>query len=142
MTAVEDTLRRIIFIDDEPDILQIASLCLESVGKIKVSARATARGLNDFVDRIQPDMILLDVMMPEIDGPAAMRDLRKDARFDHIPVVFMTARIQPEEVREYMDMGAIGVVAKPFDPMGISNELKKLWSDNLSASPRPIASTH
>ncbi|MBP1853551.1 response regulator [Rhizobium halophytocola] len=129
----QETLHRIILIDDEPDILEIASLCLETVGKIRVSARSSARGIVEFIDRIRPDLILLDVMMPEIDGPTALTHMRADPRFDHIPIVFMTARIQPEEVREYIEMGAIGVVGKPFDPMGISDELKRLWSESRAS---------
>jgi two-component system OmpR family response regulator len=124
------TLRHLLCIDDEEDILQVAKLSLEMVGGFQVSI---CRGSKDAVgeaSRLQPDMILLDVMMPERDGPATLEALRANPATAAIPVVFMTAKVQPAEVTHYLGLGAVGVVSKPFDPMTLPDQIKALWSKN------------
>lgn len=124
-------LQHVLCIDDEEDILQVAKLSLEMVGGLRVSL---CRGSHDAVaeaSRLRPDLILLDVMMPEKDGPATLEALRADARCASIPVVFMTAKVQPAEVAQYLELGAIGVVSKPFDPMSLPEQVRALWSRSL-----------
>lgn len=138
MASDQDTdLRHVLYIDDEPDILSIATLCLETMGNFTVSARASAEGLDDMIDQLNPDLVILDVMMPVIDGPSALLKLRRDGRHDDVPVIFMTARIQPEEVRQYIEMGAIGVMPKPFDPMRLHTDLLNLWRTYKHAHQAP-----
>lgn len=121
-------LSHIVFVDDEPDILELATISLSAIGKLSVTPRPTAKGLNDVLLREQPDLVVLDVMMPDIDGPSALLRMRHDARLAAIPAVFMTARIQPEEVREYKALGAAGVLPKPFDPMHLHERLREIWA--------------
>jgi len=74
-----------------------------------------------------PDLILLDVMMPGMDGPTTLKSLRGHDEFAAIPVLFMTAKVQSDEVEEYLALGAVGVIHKPFDPMALSDEIRALW---------------
>ena len=125
MTAA---LRHLLCIDDEEDILQVAKLSLEMVGGFQVS---TCRGSKDAVGeaaRLHPDLILLDVMMPERDGPATLEALRAEPATAAIPVVFMTAKVQSAEVAHYLGLGAVGVVSKPFDPMALPGQIRDLWT--------------
>jgi CheY-like chemotaxis protein len=115
-------------IDDEEDILQVAKLALEVVGSFKVSLCHGSQTAVEKAGALQPDLILLDVMMPEMDGPTTLRKLRDSEASARTPVVFMTAKVQPAEVQFYMNLGAIGVISKPFDPMALSAQLKTLWN--------------
>lgn len=120
-------LKKILCIDDESDILQIAKIALEHVGGFEVVACSSAEEALRALESISPDLILLDVMMPEKDGPATLAELQKIPALKGIPIIFMTARVQLKEINEYKSLGAYGVIAKPFDPMNISNEVTKLW---------------
>ena len=122
-------LKHILCVDDEPNILEVAKIALESVGGFQVS---TCRGGTEALERvkeIRPDLILLDVMMPGMDGPTTYAKFKHLPGLDHVPVIFMTAKIQPKEVAAYIGLGATGVILKPFDPMQLSQEVTALWKD-------------
>lgn len=124
---MDKALKKIICIDDENDILELTKMCLESVGGFEVNAcHGGAEGI-EAARVFMPDLITVDMMMPEMDGQGTLAALRADPSLAHIPVVFMTARVQQNEVEEYKAAGAAGVIAKPFDPMEISNEIQKIW---------------
>ncbi len=124
---MSQTLKHILCVDDEADILEIARMALESVGGYKVSTCSNGREVLERVTQIDPDMVLLDVMMPSMDGPTVFAKLHNNDQTKHLPVVFMTAKVQPKEITGYVGMGAAGVVMKPFDPMKLPRELEALW---------------
>ncbi len=129
-------LNRILCVDDEEDILQVAKLALEAVGGFEV---ATCNGSGDApecVRTVRPDLVLLDVMMPLQDGPATLRILRAsgDQAVASVPVAFMTAKAQPAELQELLDLGAIGVIPKPFDPMILADQVRELWKKHHDAN--------
>jgi CheY-like chemotaxis protein len=119
-------LKCILCVDDEEDILQVAKLSLEMVGGFEVFLCHGSRQALAEATSKHPDLILLDVMMPEMDGPTTFARLREAGV--EIPVVFMTAKVQPAEVKHYIDLGAIGVVSKPFDPMTLSSQIQEMWN--------------
>lgn len=120
-------LSHILCVDDEEDILHVAQMALEVVGGLRVST--CSNGIDAVRDAavLRPDCILLDAMMPEMDGPATLQQLRQQPETRNIPIIFMTARVQPKEVQEYLALGAIGVIPKPFDPMLVTDEIKRIW---------------
>ncbi|MDH3285541.1 MAG: response regulator [Acidobacteriota bacterium] len=125
-----DRLQRVLMIEDEQDIRLIARMALEKVGGLTVEicssgSEALARGAG-----FQPDLILLDVMMPEMDGPSTLKELRKIQELSTVPVVFMTAKVQPHERERYLALGAVGVIAKPFAPMELPGLLREYWADH------------
>lgn len=121
------SLQRILYVEDDPDIQQIAMMVLETIAGFTLKACSSgAEALEHAID-FQPDLILLDVMMPGMDGPETLRELRKFPQLQKTPTVFMTAKVQPQEVQEYLTMGALGVIAKPFDPMTLADELRSIW---------------
>ncbi|HEY3569567.1 MAG TPA: response regulator [Thermoanaerobaculia bacterium] len=119
-------LRRILFVEDDPDIQVVATMALESLGGFSVvSCGSGAEALARFGE-ISPDLVLLDVMMPGMDGPATLTALRQLPSGD-VPVVFMTARVQAHEIARYRQMGAVDVIAKPFDPMTLAETVQTIW---------------
>lgn len=122
------TLQRILYVEDEPDIQAVARLALEMVGKFTVKICSSGdEALREAVS-FAPDLILLDVMMPGMDGPTTLQKLRQQPELVKVPVAFMTAKVQSQEVAQYTALGAIGVIPKPFDPMALSNQVRDLWS--------------
>ena len=115
---------RILLVDDEPDIRAVVDVSLGLDGEF--STRACASGADALVTAAQwsPSLILLDVMMPLMDGPTTLANLRKDPRTAHIPVVFLTARTQADEIEQYISLGAQGVLSKPFDPMKLAASVR------------------
>jgi CheY-like chemotaxis protein len=120
-------LAKILCIEDEPDIRAIAKLALETVGGLVVETCESGREALTKVAAIAPDLILLDVMMPGMDGPSTFNALRALPEVRDIPIAFMTAKVQSSEVERYTQMGAIGVISKPFDPMALAATVKSLW---------------
>lgn len=125
-----DRLRSILIIDDEADICEVAALALEMVAGWQVRTAASgAQGLA-FAQSESPDAILLDVMMPMMDGPTFLELLQQEEQLRAIPVVFLTAKAQAAEQRQLASLGAAGVLAKPFDPLTLAEELSQMlgWS--------------
>jgi CheY-like chemotaxis protein len=115
--------RRILIIDDEEDIREVAGLSLETVaGWEVVLANSGAQGLARAAEH-QPDAILLDVMMPGMDGPTTFRELRKNPITSHIPVILLTAKVQSTDQKRFADLGVEAVLFKPFDPLTLSDQI-------------------
>ncbi len=120
------TLSRILLVDDEDDIRTIGEMSLSMVGQWDVLTAGDGPTAVEIALREQPDLILLDVMMPGMDGPTTFGKLRETPRTATIPVVFITAKVQKQEVERYMSLGALGVIAKPFDPMTLPDQIRAL----------------
>jgi two-component system OmpR family response regulator len=121
-------LRRILYVDDDDDLRSIAVFALEALGGFEVAACASGTEALARAAEFRPQLLLLDVMMPEMDGPAVLRALRGLPATAATPAVFMTAAIRPEEVAEFVAGGAIDVIAKPFDPMTLPDTVRTAWS--------------
>lgn len=122
-----EQLTRILYVEDEPDIQTVARLALEALGGFTVEICSSGNEALSRAPDFQPQLILLDVMMPEMDGPATLRMLRGMPQFESTPVIFMTAMVQPGEVAGYKAIGAVDVIAKPFDPMTLSSQVLAIW---------------
>jgi CheY-like chemotaxis protein len=111
---------RILLVDDEPDVRTVVDVSLGLDPEF--TTRACASGADALVMAAQwsPALILLDVMMPLMDGPATLANLRKNPRTAHIPVLFLTARARADEIEHFISLGAKGVLSKPFDPMTLA----------------------
>jgi len=121
---------RILIIDDEDDIREVAALSLETVADWEVEvASSGAEGLAQAIAS-QPEAILLDVMMPGMDGPTTFRELRKNPATAHIPVLLLTAKVQNSDQRRFSDLGVEAVLFKPFDPLTLAEQISQVlgWS--------------
>ncbi|MEJ2141832.1 MAG: response regulator [Gammaproteobacteria bacterium] len=121
-------LSRILYIEDEPDIQAIAQIALEDVGGFDVRICSSGQEAMQGAPEFNPQLILLDVMMPGMDGPSALANLRTLPELKDIPAIFMTAKVQPQEIEELLNCGAIDVIAKPFEPMTLADNIRKIWN--------------
>ena len=122
-------LKYIMHVEDDPSIQQVAKIALEAVGGFNVHTCGSGKqALTDYPS-VTPQLILLDVMMPGMDGPTTLQQLQTQYDLTKVPVVFMTAKVQSNEVASYKALGAADVVAKPFDPMALSNQIRQIWFD-------------
>jgi len=126
---MSEPLSKILYVEDEPDIQAVAKIALESVGGLITEVCSSGDEALSKVSAFQPDLVLLDVMMPNMDGPSTMKAIREIPEFSTTPVVFMTAKVQPQEVQALLALGALDVIAKPFDPMTLSDQVKKIWAN-------------
>lgn len=120
-------LNRILLVEDEADIQTVARLALETVGGFTVQVCGSGQEALQALVSFNPDLILMDVMMPGMDGPATLSELRELPQGRDIPVVFMTAKVQRSEVQQLREQGVIDVIAKPFDPMTLADQVRVLW---------------
>jgi CheY-like chemotaxis protein len=124
-------MRKVLIIDDEDDIREVAALSLEAVaGWEVVTANCGPEGLR-MAAAEKPDAILLDVMMPEMDGPTTFKNLQADPETSHIPVLLLTAKVQGVDQRRFASLGVKAVLFKPFDPLTLSAEMATVlgWTD-------------
>ncbi len=121
-------LQRILMVDDDSDIRTVAEISLTAVGGFTVEVCATGPEALEKAPAFGPDLILLDVMMPGMDGPTTLKGLREIPALAQTPVIFMTAKVQPREVAQLVACGALDVLAKPFDPMALPDALRRIWA--------------
>lgn len=121
------SLRTLLYVDDEPDIREVVQLALGLADNLDVHVCESGEQALAAIPRIKPDLVVLDVMMPGMDGPTTMSRMRADPALAGIPVVFMTAKAMPQEITRFRQLGAIGVIPKPFDPMRLSEQVFALW---------------
>lgn len=122
------SLEKILHVEDEPDIRAIARMSLEKIGQLSVESCASGADALACISEFAPDLVLLDAMMPDMDGPEVLNQLRAREDTKDIPIVFMTAKIQALEIEAYKALGALDVIAKPFDPTALHQQLKDIWA--------------
>ena len=120
------TLSRILLVDDDDNIRTIAELSLED--DFHVDLASSGQEAIDIAMVRPPDLILLDVMMPGLDGKATFGKFKEIPSLSAIPVVFMTAKVLTHEIDFYLELGAAGVISKPFDPMTLAEEVQTIWA--------------
>ncbi|KLE34903.1 response regulator [Aurantiacibacter luteus] len=117
---------RVLYVDDEPDIREIAEMALGLDPGFEVRTAGSGKEALALMEAWAPQVALLDVMMPGMDGPTLLARLREDARYVALPVIFVTARAQRSELQTFATMDAVGVIGKPFDPMTLADRVREL----------------
>ncbi len=126
---MSETLKKILYVEDEADIQKVAKLALETVGGFEVMICGSGAEAIEKAPAFAPDILLLDVMMPGMDGPDTLVELLKIESLKDTPSIFLTAKALPAEVDRYQDLGALGVIPKPFDPMALADKVKEIWEN-------------
>jgi CheY-like chemotaxis protein len=114
-------------VEDNADIRTIVKAALEMVGGLEVRACESGSEALEAIAEFGPQLLLLDVMMPDVDGPGVLARLRERPDSAALPVVFLTAKAAPAEVSRLRQLGAFGVLTKPFDPMTLHEQVKAIW---------------
>jgi two-component system OmpR family response regulator len=127
--------KRVVYVDDDDDIRQIASLALGLNPEIAVETCESGEAALALLPRVLPEFILLDVMMPGLDGPSTLARIRANPLLAGIPVAFVTAKGMPRDVERFKELGVVGVIPKPFDPMTFAAQVSELWRSSLAAMP-------
>ncbi len=122
-------LRTVLYVDDEPDIREVVLMSLGLAENLAVHSCDCGEQALQVIPRIKPDLVLLDVMMPGMDGPSTLQRMRADPELSQIPVIFMTAKAMPQEVARFRELGAVAVIAKPFDPMQLAKQVFAVWEE-------------
>lgn len=125
-------LNRILCVDDAADIRAVLQIALGMIGGFSIHLCASGQQAIADASDFKPDLILLDVMMPQMNGPETLAALRKLSGLEHTPVVFMTGQDQPEQTAQLRSLGALGVISKPFNPAELASQIKALWAHHTS----------
>lgn len=122
-------LNKILYAEDEPDIRTIVETVIQAMSDYDIKICENGKILMDCVEKYSPDLVLLDVMMPEMDGPTTFKNLQENPKTKNIPVIFMTAKAQVHEIKAFLDSGVIGIITKPFDPVQLCSRINELWDE-------------
>jgi two-component system OmpR family response regulator len=129
----------VLYVDDDPDICSVVQATLRLVPGLNVETADSGERAIDLAYERRPDLVLMDVMMPGLDGPSTFKRMRESALLAAIPVIFITAKVLPAEISQLLQLGAIGVIVKPFDPLKLYADLDALWNGRDTACRTPIA---
>jgi two-component system OmpR family response regulator len=124
------TLKKLMAVEDDADIRRILDLALGTFGGFELTLCESGEAALTALQQERPDLILLDVMMPGLDGPGTLRAIRAQPALATIPVVFLTAKLQPGEIASWTALGALAVIGKPFDPLTLPDELRQLYTNH------------
>jgi CheY-like chemotaxis protein len=121
-------LNRICYVEDDEDIQRIVRLALERVGKMTIEIVGDPHAAIEAAVAFKPDLVMLDWMMPGMDGPTLFGKMREDPRTRDLPVVFITAKASSVEMEELRALGAAGAISKPFSPKDLPDQLREIWA--------------
>ena len=123
----ERPLNRICYVEDDEDIQRIVRMSLERVGKMTVEVVGDPTMAIEAINNFKPDLVMLDWMMPKMDGPTLFRQMKLRPDTSSLPVVFITAKASQRDLSELMSMGAVGTISKPFSPKDLPGQLREIW---------------
>lgn len=131
---------RVLYVDDDRDLRDVGAMSLELDAAITVRAADSGASALAIIDSAEwrPDVVIMDVMMPRMDGPALLAALRARRGHQHTPVIFITARTQPDEMSAYMALGITGLITKPFDPLNLASQVRAILGEQTQPSPASI----
>ena len=121
-------LHRILLVEDDLDIQLVARVALHDLSGFELEVCSSGHEALQRAPEVRPDLVLLDVMMPGLDGRETFLALRRIPEMAATPMIFMTAKAQPEDVAEYRRLGITEVIAKPFDPLTLGDQIREVWS--------------
>ena len=122
-------LNRVCYVEDDEDIRRIVRLSLEKMGKMTVEVVGDPTLAIDAINAFKPDLVMLDWMMPKMDGPTLFRAMKQRPETRSLPVVFITAKASQRELDELATLGAVGTISKPFSPKDLPEQLRQIWKN-------------
>jgi CheY-like chemotaxis protein len=131
----QNRIRSVLYVDDDPDICHVVRASLSVIATMDVHVANSGSAAVPMALQVRPDLVLMDVMMPGLDGPATLKLMRQNAAIAGIPVIFLTAKVLASEIADFLRLGAIGVIGKPFDPLSLGEEVLGLWNKARTETP-------
>lgn len=128
-TGQHEDLQRILYVEDEASMRAIVQVALEDMGGFELRLAATGQEALRIAAEYDPQLIIMDVMMPGMNGPATLRAMREIPALSNVPVVFMTAMDDQEEIQGFKEMGVADVILKPIDPTVLAKDVEEIWRD-------------
>jgi two-component system, OmpR family, response regulator len=127
-------IQSVLYVDDDPDMRAVVEAALRPIAGLDVHIAGSGEQAIDLAYECRPDLVVMDVMMPGLDGPSTFKSMRERALLADIRVIFLTAKTLPAEAARLLQLGAIGVLGKPFDPLRLYDDLSVIW--NNEGAPR------
>ena len=124
----ERALNRVCYVEDDEDIQRIVRMSLERIGKMTVSVVSDPTKAIDAIVAFKPDLVMLDWMMPAMDGPTLYKHMKANPQTSALPVVFITAKAAQRDLDELVSLGAAGTISKPFSPKDLPDQLRAIWA--------------
>lgn len=121
-------LNRVCYVEDDEDIQKIVRMSLERIGKMQVEVVSDPMVAIDVIKAFKPELVMLDWMMPGMDGPTLYRKMQETPGVRDLPVVFITAKASRKELDELRTLGAAGTISKPFAPRDLADQLRAIWN--------------
>lgn len=125
-------LKKILYVEDDLHIQTLITMSLEDIGGFELKTCSSGKEALTKIQDYKPDLLLLDIMMPIMNGVELLQEIRKIPEFANKPAIFITAKIQMDDIVNYSKLGILGVIAKPFDPVTISDTIRHLWDHHYS----------
>ena len=122
-------LQRILIADDEPDILEIARIALEIVGGYEVAVCESGAEFLELLPGFQPDLVIIDALMPDMNGLEVLGEMCRTAGFERVPAVFLTGLVLERDLRDLRASVALDIITKPFDPMTLADRINGIWNE-------------
>ena len=132
MEIIMGALKKILYVEDEPDIQILVKIALHELGGIELLVCSSGYEAIKNAAEFSPDLFLLDVMMPEMDGPDTLKALKNIPELNGVPVIFITAKVQENEIEYLKKIGALDVICKPFNPVTLADDIQEIYKDNLT----------
>ncbi len=125
-------LKKIIYVDDDPDLRRIVKFSLETLGNYQVQVYCDGKEFLSQVDLFEPDLIMIDVIMPIIDGPTTVQELRKIPEYKDTPIIFLTSKYNARDIDQFKALGVPYLIKKPFDPSILHQQVLEIWQKAVS----------
>lgn len=122
-------LGKILYIEDEPDVQNIVLMALEDIGGYEMKICGSGKEAFETIKTYKPDLFLVDVMLPDMDGPTVLKKIKENPELEKVPAVFITAKTELQELVEFKSLNVLGIIRKPFDPIAISETISSLWNE-------------
>jgi len=125
-------LKKILYTDDEPDVETVVEITVQTICDYDIKICPSGKELVECVEEYSPDLILINIMMPEMEGQETFQNLKNNEKTKDIPIIFITTKTQINEFEIFKDLGVIGLITKPFDPIKLCSDIDRIWKDKYN----------
>lgn len=126
-------LKRILYLEDDLNLQKFVNISLSDIGKYELKVCGSGREVLEEAEEFNPDLFLLDIMLPDMSGPSVLKELRNNPKFKDTPAIFISAKFIGHEFKAYRELGVLAVIRKPFDPLTLPSTIKAIYEEDHEA---------